>query len=98
MIILIAVIIGMARLASNKGLNPYLWGLFALIGSLGVPFLAGIVIGIFNPNLLYDESAINILGVVTQIVGAIIVWIILELVAKRKKKEEHYINDDLLDE
>jgi phage shock protein PspC (stress-responsive transcriptional regulator) len=98
MILLIISIVGFWQRAKILNLNPWLWTVIALLSYLGSQFIAGVIIGLSNPELLDKEGLIMIIGIVVSIIALIIAWLIMERQGKIKKEVKSKSNADILDD
>lgn len=88
MILPIAAAVAFYQLAKSRGLIAWPWSIFALLGYFGAPFMAGIIIALVIPEMLYqDDLELTVISMVSSVVGLVLVWIILEQVARKKKKK-----------
>lgn len=98
MILLIITLVGFYQRAKKHELNAWMWVLFPILAFFGSQVILGVIIGLAQPDLLNDESALTILGLVTGIVALIIMWILMERQAKIKKEGKNTSDGDLLDD
>ena len=83
------------QLAKNNGLTPWIWSVLAFVGYFGGAFAAVLLIGLFAPDMIYDQVMLTILGLVAGGLGILVVYLILKL--QIKKKDGQSSSADLLD-
>lgn len=98
MILLVISTVAFWQRAKSLNLNPWLWAVIGLLSYLGSQFIAGVIIGLSNPELLDKEGLIMIIGIVVSIIALIIAWLIMERQGKIKKEVKSKSNADILDE
>lgn len=95
--ILIGVVVGLYNLAEKKGLNKWVWAVMGLVGWFGAQFVIGIILGMTNSSILYDETQLIIWGLISSLVGVSIVYGALFMVAKNKESKKASDYDDIMD-
>jgi len=70
-----------------------------VFGYFGVPFIAGVIIGITDPSILEANFMLNVISIFASLLGVLIIYLILERVVKKKKliNKKGFENLDLLD-
>lgn len=99
MLIPILIAVGFYQLAKRRGLIPFVWAILSIGGYYGFQVLA--VYGLVHTNTSIVTTQAGAIGVAIGggIVGIIVVWIILERVAKANgTKKLPVADDELLDD
>jgi uncharacterized membrane protein YccC len=100
MIVIIAIIIAFANKAGELGLNKFLWGAIGFAAYFLTQFVAGVIMALvfdmMGQNIEdVSEMALNFVGI---IIGAICAYIAYQQMPKYAQKDQHALEDDLLDE
>ncbi len=98
MILLIITLVGFYQRAKKHGLNAAMWVLYPILAFVGSQLIIGVIIGLARPDMLEDETSLNIIGLIVGIISLIITWILLERQAKIKKEGMNKSDGELLDD
>lgn len=94
MIIPIAAAIFIFQRAKKHGLLAWPWLIFTFLGYFVAQFLTGVLLALFNPDLLYENDLqLTIISIASSIAGLVIVWLTLEYVAYKKKNKTDTVKD-----
>lgn len=85
--LIVGAAIGFYKLAQNNGLKGWIWSVLAILGYFAGAFTAGLVIGVFAPDMLYDELALTFIGLGAGAVGILAVYLILKMQINKKANE-----------
>ena len=84
-----------SKLAFDKNLNRYVWGTIGIASYFITQLIAGLIIGVTNPELLSDRGSVTIIGLITGFMGVGIAYFILHRMPV--KQENISFDGDLLD-
>lgn len=98
--LLIGAVIGFYSAAKNKGLNPILYAVLALVSYLAGAFVFGLILGLLNPTAIYRMSQIELsfLGILAGTCGIVILFIVMNRAAKKKAEQKITLNDEIMDD
>ena len=95
MIVLLIIGVVFYNYANRNNINKGAWVLVGLASYFVPQLIAGVVIGISNPQMLNERGALTIIGIAVGAVGAIIGYQIMVNYAKKEKQK--IVDDNLID-
>lgn len=98
MILLIVIAIGYYRAAKARALNGIVWALIAVVSCFVAQFLAGVIIGLINPQMLKEIGLIYAVAIASSILALIFVSLAMNNMSKKEKAKVETSSDDLLDD
>lgn len=98
MILLIIVASLFYRTAKRKKLNGALWGFLAVLMWFGAQFFAAFILVMSESDALLDDGSVTIWTLGSSIVGTIILYVLLEMAAKKKLGHKAVHSDDIMDD
>lgn len=79
-------------------MNAILWAILGVAAWFGGQFIAGFILGLTNPDALYDDGKILVWGLGGAIATSLIVFVALEIVYRNKQGKEDEVSEDIMDD
>lgn len=98
MLAIIIVAGGLYGLAKKRGMNAILWAIIGVAAWFGGQFIAGVILGLTNPQAAYDQGTLYAWSFGGAVGTSLLAFAILEIVYRNKQGKVQEVSDDIMDD
>lgn len=89
---------GLYGLAKKRGMNAILWAVIGVAAWFGGQFIAGLILGLTDPQAAYDEGTLLAWSFGGAVGTSLLAFAVLEMVYRNKKGKVTEASDDIMDD